>query len=214
MKMREAIENVLKTDQNSTCIDLDEIGAEVGYQNIHDFDYTSFYNRLKGYFITRKLCTDTWVGIVAYFIDDEFVFITEQTARRSGIDFKFAELGSEDTVRDFLTSLELYGENPQNAYIDMDEEIGDTYKHDANYSIITSDAILDSTGEKIKLKMNHLSRNGFTTMKTIDGDEFEVLNSDLLERDKVVGTAESTGDTTRVFHVDEISFPYLTNGVS
>lgn len=85
--------------------------------------------RLKCYWLANHICTDTWVGLRAYFLDDVFVCGSHQAARKSPEYLEWLNKESIHQVRDYILSLaaeEEYDNDPN--LIDMNEEMGDGYK--------------------------------------------------------------------------------------
>lgn len=65
---------------------------------------------LKCYWLKTWLCTDTWVGYKAYFLNDEPVAISEQLGRKDYETFSWMSKKSYDDVVKFLKSLEVEDE--------------------------------------------------------------------------------------------------------
>jgi hypothetical protein len=55
--------------------------------------------------IWRWLCTDTQVGLRAIYWNGEFVCLSWQSARKSGVDFTWSSTVARDRVRNFLREL-------------------------------------------------------------------------------------------------------------
>lgn len=71
-------------------------------------------DRLKGYWIHRWMCTDTHVGEMAYFLDDELVLVCAQTARKNDAYIYFVDKEAYEKVKvfmDYFRELEL--DNPE-----------------------------------------------------------------------------------------------------
>lgn len=54
-----------------------------------DIDFDKLNTRLKEYWVHTWLCSDTWVGYMALFLDDELVAISYQDARKSAKNYKY-----------------------------------------------------------------------------------------------------------------------------
>jgi hypothetical protein len=157
--------------------------------NIFDL-YWSEDERLKCYFIKKWYCTDSYVGLRAYFLDGEFVAISNQTGRKSCEDFTFTSLESSKKVRDYLLSL-VDGENKINVdLLDdnvLDGEMPDTYKIEFNTQILHKTALLN--GERVEIvkrsyRWDSHSKNNekyFHTVeiKKADGKKVEVHVNEL-----------------------------------
>lgn len=120
------------------------------------FNIDGFYygddERLQFFFIKKWYCTDSYVGIRAYFLDDEFVAISNQYGRKMDEEFSFTSKDSINKVKKYLESLveETY---PTNLGIieddELDEEITSTYKIEYNSQILHKEAFLNN--EKVQI---------------------------------------------------------------
>ena len=64
--------------------------------------------RLKRLAINEWICSDTDVGVYAYFFDDKFVAISQQPGRRADVTWKWLSQEAMYQVRDFIRSIEEY----------------------------------------------------------------------------------------------------------
>ena len=85
MKLSEIINNLDKSRKNTEAPQWDKISSQ--FSNINPISWSGD-TRLKCYWVAKHLCTDTQVGILAYFLDDEFICISHQTSRKSSVFFK------------------------------------------------------------------------------------------------------------------------------
>lgn len=88
--------------KNVDLVGYPEWGDIASHFNI--YDYIEGNDRLKCYYIRVWLCTDTWVGTQAYFLDDEFVFLLNKEARKSSSDLAFFSLESAEKVHKYIRS--------------------------------------------------------------------------------------------------------------
>lgn len=86
--------------------------------------------RLTAYHIVTWYCTDSYVGLRAYFLDDEFIGISEQSGRKSNEDFKFVSKEIALKVRFYLESLRAPNSYLPHGYLDLEEEVVDYYSID------------------------------------------------------------------------------------
>ena len=113
--------------------------------------YWSDDPRLKCYFIKKWCCTDTYVGIRAYFLDSEFIGYSSQYGRKCNEDFLFVSKELAEKLRNYLQNLageiecdyELIDEN------ELDKDIPDTFKINYNSQILNKEAILN--GELVEI---------------------------------------------------------------
>jgi hypothetical protein len=76
----------------------------------HSFDLIDEQTRLKSYYLSSHICTDTRVGVLFYFLDDVFVCYSEQLYRKGVTNYfwKSKEIGKlvKEYIRSFSTELE------------------------------------------------------------------------------------------------------------
>lgn len=99
--------------------------------------------RLKSYYIKIHYCTDSYVGMKAYFLDGEFVAISNQVGRKWDEEFSFVSKEIAEKVRNYLlTLLEPEDYSPNIDIIEsLDEEIPNTYKIEYNTQILHKKAL-------------------------------------------------------------------------
>lgn len=138
MKMRDLIKVVERNEQNSTSADIDEFCRELDLNHYPGWN-KEFDDKVKGYWLIKWLCTDTWVGYVVYFMDNEPVAVSVQTARKSGTQYEFVSLEAATKVRAFI--LECLGEGEFTpSLMDLDEET------DLEYTVSYSSQLLVDKG--------------------------------------------------------------------
>ena len=144
------------------------------YFNINEIDWSDDI-RLASYYIKVHYCTDSYVGIKAYFLDNRFVAISEQIGRKYDEEFSFVTDEEAKNVRDYLLSL-LKNSYPDNFdLIDgMDDEISDTYKIEYNTQILHKSASLK--GEKIKILKKNFEEEGISSKNYFRSVEIEHEN--------------------------------------
>jgi hypothetical protein len=127
MKLIDALLNVNKIDSYYN-IDVNELCSYVDI-NYYDIDYDKLNARLKAYWVSKHLCTDTWVGTKAMYLDDELIGMSTQSARKSPIEYSFISLEKYLKLKDFLLSLVAPSESDIDIISDEDLQldIGDTY---------------------------------------------------------------------------------------
>ena len=145
--LRELVKNINKSDKRLECNpDFEGLANSL---DIYDFYYSEDI-RLKAYFIKVWYCTDSWVGIRAYFLDDEFIAISEQKGRKCDERFEFVSVELAKKVRDYIFELKNVEEFSPSIIKILDEEIeDDTYSIEFAEQIIHKSAYLN--GEKVKI---------------------------------------------------------------
>lgn len=93
------LDNVNKSEENSDYVDIVKIAEVV------DFLYAGYYEELtelKCYWAFHWVCTDTWVGLRLYYLNDEFVCYSFQSARRASESFYWVSKESREKVRNVI----------------------------------------------------------------------------------------------------------------
>lgn len=185
--LRQLIANIDKNGKTKTDPDWEELAQACNIDYLHYSNDT----RLKAYWIKVWYCTDTWVGIAAYFLDDEFVCLSNQTGRKCGIDFKFVSEDAYYKVEKYLRSLVEVDTDVQIPLIGdlLDEELEDTYTVEYNTQILQNTAIYN--GEVVTI-----------TKKKYDWED----------KDKYFHTVEIKDKSGKKKEVDcrELKIPYNT----
>lgn len=164
MKLREIIERVDRSYFNENEPSYSELASNEfglnGYDVTQDWDK----GRLKTYSYAKWLCTDTHVGGLIYFLDDECVAVSWQNARKSDEDIDWISKEAYIKVRDYLISLMVQeDESDKKIYLDLDVEQGDGFQVSYGSQLLTKNMILKSTNEKV------------TVIKKFDG--YDKINS-------------------------------------
>ena len=131
MKLYEIINNLDKSESNrdhEITYSLGSVGTEVGLDNLWGTTQDCDNPRLTSYWIANHLCTDTHVGYLAHFLDDDLVFITHQHSRKGGKSYSWYSENSPKDVRNYLVSL-VEDDEYDNDFnlIDLDSEIAEGY---------------------------------------------------------------------------------------
>jgi hypothetical protein len=156
----------LKSDPNwgdlSRCFNINELGWSDDI-------------RLTCHYIKVHYCTDSWVGIKAYFLDNRFVAISEQLGRKHNEEFSFVSDEEAKNVRNYLLSLqEEIDRDNFDLLCDIDDEIPDTYKIEYNTQILHKSALL--TGEKVKILKTNFESEGIESKNYFHSVEIEHEN--------------------------------------
>lgn len=155
MKLCDLIERLDKTVANDAWVDLNSLANELGV-SAYEFNEDT---RLKGYYVMKWLCTDTWVGAIALFLDDVFVGYSYQSARKSDIRYFFTNRESYEALRQYVIDSIKYEElDYPETYIDMDEEMEEGYHVNYNEQLLTKKFIYSPTGENVVLSRNRVTQ--------------------------------------------------------
>jgi hypothetical protein len=131
MKWSEAIKNLDTSPENEAFVDIEPIAKAVGI---------SFYyvdqNWLKKFWITKWLCTDTYVGLAVYTLDGEPVAISTQTGRKMDEHISFLSEAAFKKVQEFIYKLwraEL--EEEPSEFVNLEEDISPSWFENAAPSV-------------------------------------------------------------------------------
>ncbi len=100
---------------------------------------TEFELKMKKYWIYSWQCTDQWVGLAAYFFNDEFACVSFQQGRKSEEEFEWTNKEMAEKVRKYIIELTKQEEFSIKT-IDVNDEFDITpliFSHDrVNYSVL------------------------------------------------------------------------------
>ncbi len=103
MKLKDLIENIDKSEGNAeTWICLDNIKQELDIPHLEPYEPDE---RMKCYWAHHEYCTDTWVGVRLYFLDDECVCVSLQPFRKSDEEFEWISKETIVKTREYIRSL-------------------------------------------------------------------------------------------------------------
>ena len=129
--------------------DWEELSSIFNINNL----YYSEDERLKVYFIKKWYCTDSYVGLRAYFLNGVFVATSYQVGRKADEDFSFVSKALALELKNYLLEISVNEEIEPNYDIidesDLDEEIPNTYKIEFNTQILHKTALLN--GERVEI---------------------------------------------------------------
>ena len=160
MKILEIIKNLDRTNKDlvENSPNWPDISNVLGVQ----LDWSED-KRLKSYYVAPHYCTDSYVGMRAYFLDDEFIAISNQEGRKCDEYFEFVSKEVMVKTRNYLLSLiePNYFDPP---LIDTEKDIGSTYDVEYSSQLLLQFhrfAIYKSTGEKVEIigATNDYSKN-------------------------------------------------------
>lgn len=178
MKLIDIANTIDKSKKNEDWIDLYELGREFDL----DVPYTD-QERLKSYWFGNWYCTDTIVGYKMYFFDDKPVAFSYQKGRKWDEELSwFSENAANDVKAYLVTLLEAKDDELNISLVDINKEIGDSYKIEFNAQLLgTKPAKLNGVPVEITKKYNdHPYRiDTQVTIKRPTGEEQDVSIRDL-----------------------------------
>lgn len=147
MKLKDAVRLVDRSEENSTHADIDEFSRAVN-ADVY-IGWSGVWNsRVKGYWLIRWMCTDTWVGKRVYFLDDKPVAVSMQTARKNDEYIEFLDKESAESIREFIFELNEV-DTPSFPIVDQEEELDEFYNFDLTDYFLESEGFVDGKPVKI-----------------------------------------------------------------
>ena len=133
--------------------------------------------RLKAYYIATHYCTDSYVGLVAYFLDDEFIAISNQVGRKWDEEFQFVSLDAVKRTREYILSL-ISPNYSTPKIINSEEEYSDGYEVEYSGQLLPQFhrfGIYKPTGETVEIigAADDYKRFHLVKIKFPDGREQE-----------------------------------------
>lgn len=145
MKLSEAITRVNKKDIED-CYEIEIFSRILG---LDYYGYvTSIPQHLKCVYLTKWMCTDTWVGTRVYFLDDEPVAISYQSARKSDECVDFLSVEAANKMREFILSLMGQSET-QIVVCDVNKEIEEFYQVSYGSQLLTDEGFYKDQPAKV-----------------------------------------------------------------
>lgn len=160
MKLGDMIKRVDRSEANYTEAYLYDF-CEV--LDIQDYvgKYDEFSNRVKGYYLSKWLCTDTWIGTIVYYMDDIPVAVSAQYARKNEKDIYFVSKETAAKVKEFILTLV---ESPEVPLCDLEEEFEDTYIVEFPEQLLTDSGFV---AEKLCKVVSDRPKNPYGMRNTI-----------------------------------------------
>lgn len=178
MKMHELFSRIDQSPKNEQFIEI-ELWANAFDLNIpfgSDID-EQLSERFKGYWLTRWLCTDARVGCALWFLDGNPIGLTHQSARKNSIDVSFVSNEAAETLR--TTLIEMI--KPSYDLINMDEEVGETYRVAYGSQLLTKQGIVDDQPVTVVQTFdsyNEIDKWRSVVIQTHDGQQKTVSTDD------------------------------------
>ena len=126
MLLKDIFENALKNSENSHFPDIEEFASALGMDSV---EWTTlFESRVKGYWVAPSYCTDEYVGMAVYFIDDKPLAVSMKTGRTSPTTYEFYSHEAAKSCINYI--LELQGKQEYKYQIaNLDEDHKDNVYH-------------------------------------------------------------------------------------
>jgi hypothetical protein len=112
-------------DQKYRCCYPDPFLSDLNLDDFYaKFDYHTFGQRVTTAGLITWLCTDTQVGLYAYYFGNELVAISYQSARKSDLNLFWVSTELREKMREFVLSL-YTSEQDLDGFWLIDDEISD-----------------------------------------------------------------------------------------
>lgn len=176
MKLKDIINKLDKSLMNEEYVSISDLAEEL---DIFDVWGGVTQDKLKCYWIAAHLCTDTWVGWRAYFLEDILAAVSYQPARKSDETFHWVSEYAYISVRDYILSLR----DEEDGGLDIDIldpnlDIGDHYPIEYAGQFLKSEVLYKGKVAKIKNQKQYEFKEPSVEID-VDGDIFWVYPSDL-----------------------------------
>jgi len=123
MILRELIKNIDKSEKNSNSPNIEHYANELGLINN---SWWGESNKISVFWLWKRYDTDSYVGIEAIYLDDEFIGLNTTAGRKNGDgDLEFVSKDASVKLRDHILSLSQDDEEDEVSVINMDEEMGE-----------------------------------------------------------------------------------------
>lgn len=131
MKIKDIIANLDKTEANrcdGVTYDMEHFISELDL-SCWDVRQSREKPSLKSYWLCNHYCTDSYVGLRGYFLNEEFVCLTMQKGRKCNEIFEWVSVEAQVKVREYILSLDEEDnfEPATEGLIDMEEDLGEGY---------------------------------------------------------------------------------------
>lgn len=145
MKLNDIANRIDKSKQNEVWIEIMRLGEEFEV----DVSYVE-QDRLKCYWVGKWRCTDSDVGYRMYFLDDQPVGYSEQLGRKSYEKFRWFSIDCANKVKEHLLTLSGHKDELNINIMDINEEVGESFKIEFNEQIQSNDRIT-LNNEKVEI---------------------------------------------------------------
>ena len=131
MKLRDALLRVVKGKDNEGGCDVQGFCRALNLEDwlVTGDGWSKFDAMVKGWYLESWMCSDTEVGLCAYFFDDELIAYSTKSARKADTHLMFMSQAAADKVREFILSLISPEDLPRDP-IATDEQLDEEFDPD------------------------------------------------------------------------------------
>jgi hypothetical protein len=157
-KLRDLIYGVDRSEANTDWSDMEVFAKALGMNEYYNCDFSQ---RVKKHWLSKWMCTDTWVGMAAFYMDGEPVAVSRQTARKSDEEIEFISKEAAEKIRKYI--VELTADPDDTKLADLDAEVGD------HYTVHWTRALLVKKGmyNGVEVTLTHPSAHAMELSKTV-----------------------------------------------
>ena len=178
MKIKDIIEKLDKSEDNSEWVDAERFYPEVNVVDLFYVNHDKLQERLKCYWVAKRMCTDTHVGLRAYFLDGKFVCMSHQSGRKCDEEFEWISKEAFLSVKNYLFSL-VENEVHTPETIDMEEDLGEFYPIDFSGQFLRKEVKYKGADVLIVKQSYSYTDMDSVTIKKKCGQEFVVSAKDI-----------------------------------
>lgn len=103
MKLLNALQDVIKTPENSSTVDSEGLLNSLG-MNYEVLNWDKYEKGLVAYWVISRYCTDSYVGLQAIYLNGELVAYSQQEGRKCDYEVTFLNIEAAKAVKDFVVS--------------------------------------------------------------------------------------------------------------
>jgi hypothetical protein len=205
MKLIDAICNV-ERPASQTSWDFrapsDAINESLGLPYV-DYYSDALMERLKAYPILEWICTDTWVGLYALYLDDEAVGAAYQSARRNSFEIEWVSQSAAQRVQQ--TILQYTERSNEFDLIDPEQDIGEDFSRPFVTQLLTDDGFFEGRHVRVLVKYDWLGHCTPKEYRTAERSYTISVHSKDEKRDHLL---VQDGDEQRLIHVEDFKMKF------
>ena len=153
VSLMQACMQVNKDIHNAHYVDWEKFGTALGFPDFYwGQQPDDAEKRITAYYVKAWNCTDTWVGIVAYFWDGSFVGYSVQEARKSGIDYYWV---GREAVRQLRSYMQSEFDLDSLSYCDPDAELDEYSTFKYRDAVVDNEGVWDGEPVTVDRKATH-----------------------------------------------------------
>lgn len=186
MNTEEALQQINKTESNEAQIDFESLSNELFPEVYVDpWDLERENQKLKSFWLAKRMCTDTYVGTSILYFDDQPFGVARIDCRKCDYFYDFFDESVTKKAKEYLFSLM---SQEDELVINKDVlkiEIGEAFEVSYSSEILSDYVILKETGEYVKVVKSSLHSREISDYKKLkvtnrDGEKIDLTTQDIL----------------------------------